>query len=354
MMTLFPTSQAQDIPSRVNVELARFMDGKLGDLSMVQASEPVHLIKDSVLAGGKRLQAMWCYWGWRAAGREGCREIIAVGAALELFKWAALVADDIFDRSGTRRGLPTLHPALAGTHREQGWRGDPDHYGLVQTMCLANTAWAWADELMFASGVDPRELATRRLPCDLLRSEVWLGQYFDMKESALRTPSMDRAMNVALLKTARANIMYPLVFGATLAGASAELISAFTDFGHEVGNAFQLHNDLLGVFGDEAVTGKSSLDDFRNGSMTILITWAMEHATPDQLTVFERYHGDLEIDENGTAELRTVIQKTGARDAIEAMADEYRKRAIAILQDMEITAEVRMALTELASVGPVL
>ncbi|WP_045305262.1 polyprenyl synthetase family protein [Saccharothrix sp. ST-888] len=352
-MTPFPTTHARNIPARVDAELTTFLDRKIVELGELRAGEAAHLIKDCVLEGGKRLQGMWCYWGWQAGGREDCPEIITVGAALELFHWAALIVDDIFDRSDTRRGLPALHRRLADQHLEQGWHGDPDHYGLVQTLCLTDIAWAWSDELMFASGMDPRLLATRRLPNDLLRSEVWLGQYLDMAERARRAPSLDKAMNVALLKTARSNTMYPLQFGAELADAPAEVISAFKRFGEAVGEAYQLQDDLLGVFGDERLTGKSSTDDFRNGCMTILLSWAMERATPAQLKVFERHHGDPDLDETGAAALRAVVEETGARATIEAMIEDRRAQAVSVLDEAPIADEVRRALTELAVADPV-
>jgi geranylgeranyl diphosphate synthase type I len=352
-MTLFPTSQARNIPSRVDAELTRFLDRKIAELGDLRAAEAAHLIKECVLEGGKRLQGMWAYWGWQAGGRPDGPEIITIGAALELFHWAALIVDDIFDQSETRRGLPALHRRLADLHRERGWRGDSEHYALVQTLCLTDIAWAWSDELMFAGGMDPKQLATRRLPNDLLRSEVWLGQYLDMEERARRSPSIDQAMTVALLKTARSNTMYPLQFGAALADAPEDVLDAFKRFGEAVGEAYQLQDDLMSVFGDERVTGKSSTDDFRNGCMTVLLSWAMENATPAQLAVFERHHGDPDLDQAGAAALRRTIEETGARTAVKAMLDARRAEAVAILAETELTDEVRTALTELATADPV-
>ncbi|MFD9126549.1 polyprenyl synthetase family protein [Kitasatospora sp. NPDC059571] len=352
-MMPFPTSQARNIPARVDAELTRFLDRKTADLGDLRAADAGHLVKECVLEGGKRLQGMWAYWGWRAGDRPDCTEIITIGAALELFHWAALIVDDVFDRSDTRRGLPALHRRLADVHRARGWRGDADHYGLVQTLCLTDIAWAWSDELMFSSGMDPHRLATRRLPNDLLRSEVWLGQYLDMEERVRRTPSTDQAMNVALLKTARSNTMYPLQYGAALGGASEQVLDVFKRFGEAVGEAYQLQDDLLSVFGDERVTGKSSTDDFRNGCMTVLLSWAMEHAAPAQLAVFERHHGDPDLDEAGAAALRAAIEATGARTAVRAMLDERRADAVAILAEVPLEDEVRAALTELAGADPV-
>jgi geranylgeranyl diphosphate synthase type I len=291
-------------------------------------------------AGGKRLRARFCVAGWEAVVEASTpagdppSEVIAAAAALEIFHAAALVHDDIIDNSDTRRGHPAAHRALEARHRALGWAGDAAAFGRSSAILLGDLLVAWSDDLfeegLAAASVDRSTAA--RTEYATMRREVTLGQFLDIaEESAFRTQPDDvhaeRALRVASLKSARYSIQQPLAIGAALAGADAAQAEALAAFGHPVGMAFQLRDDVLGVFGDESETGKPSGDDLREGKRTVLIAYAREALAPGARRLVDELVGDPGLDAEQIASLQRTIVDTGALDRVEALISEYATTA---------------------------
>ncbi|MFD0528010.1 polyprenyl synthetase family protein [Kitasatospora arboriphila] len=242
-------------------------------------------LRDFLLDGGKRLRPAFCYWGWRGAGGSADHPGIAdAAAALELLQASALVHDDLMDRSDTRRGLPSVHRRFEGLHRENGWRGDREQYGASAAVLLGDLLLIWCDELFQSSGLPDDAVRAAKPVFDLMRTEVMVGQYLDVLEpvagDSADAGALDRAQTVLHYKSAKYTIERPLQVGALLAGAGPGLVEAYGAFGLPLGEAFQLRDDLLGVFGDPAVTGKPAGDDLREGKRTLLVAHAMRGLSP--------------------------------------------------------------------------
>jgi geranylgeranyl diphosphate synthase type I len=308
----------------------------------------------ALLAGGKRLRPAFCYWGWRGTGAADCPELLAAAAALELLHAAALVHDDVMDGSDTRRGQPALHRRFAAYHAERDWRGSAAAFGTGAAILLGDLLLCWTDELFTASGLAPDALARGRPVLDLMRGEVMAGQYLDLMAQASGDGSVASALRVVEYKTARYTIERPLHLGAALAGpgstgASASAITAaYTGYGRPLGVAFQLRDDILGIFGDPARTGKPATDDLRAGKRTVLLAITRSRATPGQATILERCLGDPELDEAAAAEVRAVITSTGALAECERLISRHLDQALGALAAAPVTAEARAALAELA------
>jgi geranylgeranyl diphosphate synthase type I len=321
------------------------------------------------LAGGKRLRAAFCYWGWRGAGRTDAGNgadrdgkpgtgsgaddagIFAAAAALELLHAGALVHDDVLDDSDTRRGRPTVHRLFAGRHAAAGWRGTAAPFGQGIAVLLGDLLLTWTDELFHGSGLPPSALARGRAVLDVMRTELMAGQYLDLLEQAAGTGSVAGALRVVTYKTAKYTIERPLHLGAALAGPGAAdpgLIRGYTGYGLPLGVAFQLRDDMLGVFGDPAATGKPAGDDIREGKRTVLVAVAREKATARQAQRLDRLLGDPSIGEAGIAEFRGLLTDTGAPAECETMIDRYVTEALAALEAAPVTAAARTALAELA------
>jgi geranylgeranyl diphosphate synthase, type I len=316
-----------------------------------------------VLAGGKRLRAAFCYWGWRGAGgvsgtgagsaaggAEGAG-IFRAAAALELLHAGALVHDDVLDDSGTRRGRPTVHRRFAGRHAASGWRGAPEPFGKGMAILLGDLLLAWADELFHRSGLPAAAVSRGGAVLDVMRTELMAGQYLDLLEQAAGTGSVAGALRVVTYKTAKYTIERPLHLGAELAGpraAESGLIRGYSGYGLPLGVAFQLRDDMLGVFGDPAETGKPAGDDIREGKRTVLVAVAREKATARQAAALDRLLGDPSIGEAGIAEFRGLLTETGALAECETMIDRYVTEALAALEAAPVTAEATAALAELA------
>jgi geranylgeranyl diphosphate synthase type I len=321
-----------------------------------------------LLAGGKRLRPAFCYWGWRGAGGPDGPEIIKAAAALELLHAGALVHDDLMDASDTRRGQPSLHRQFEARHAGRRWHGSAGAFGMGMAILLGDLLICWTDEMFHASGLPPDALRRGRPVLDRMRTEVFAGQYLDLLGQAAGDETVAGALRVVEFKTAKYTIERPLHLGAALAGAGlagpdgpfaggaragdsgtgGALAAAYTAYGLPLGIAYQLRDDILGVFGDPAQTGKPAGDDVREGKRTVLLAIARSRATPGQAQVIDRYLGDPRLDEAGTAEVRAAITGTGAVAECERMIGRHASEAITALEDAPMTGEARQALAELA------
>lgn len=293
----------------------------------------------TALDGGKRLRGRFCIAGWRAvegAGRVPSAppaEVIAAAASLEIFHAAALVHDDVIDNSDTRRGRPAAHRALEAAHRSHRWAGNPAAFGRSGAILLGDLLVAWSDDLLeegLAAASGDRAAAARA-EYATMRREVTIGQFLDVAEESAYVSEPDhrhaeRALRVASLKSARYSIQQPLAVGAALAGADHAQLAALAAFGHPVGMAFQLRDDVLGVFGDEAATGKPSGDDLREGKRTVLIAYARERLSVPARRIVDELVGDPGLDAAQIASLQQTILDTGALERVERLiADSSRE-----------------------------
>lgn len=302
---------------------------------------------EQFLRGGKRLRAQFAVAGYRSIASvadpmldEIPSSVIAAAASLELFHAAALVHDDIIDRSDTRRGAPAVHKWFTHHHLSHSWRSDADAYGVAAAILIGDLLQTWADELFSAALEDlPHEAANAaRTHFNRMRTEVAAGQYLDVLEEQLgaigdEATQLERATRVLVYKSAKYSVEAPLLIGAALAGANADQESIISDFGLPIGVAFQLRDDLLGVFGDEEVTGKPAGDDLREGKQTILVAVSRQHLQTSTRQVFDELLGDSSLDSEQVTMLQRTIQECGAVDIVEQMIEANLARARKTLAD---------------------
>ncbi|HEX5597224.1 MAG TPA: polyprenyl synthetase family protein [Micromonosporaceae bacterium] len=340
-------SDAEQLAVRFDEQLGAFLDRQDPGWPDGAPRGVFETLRRFVLAGGKRLRPQFCYWGWRGAGRPDGPEIISVAAALELFHAFALIHDDIMDGSDCRRGEPSVHRVFAELHSRQSWRGDAGAYGRSAALLCGDLCAAWADQMFHECGLAVEEIHRGYSVYSTMRTEVIAGQYLDLV-SGVRDGSVASALTVIRMKAARYTVTRPLQIGAALAGASEELQTAYTAFGDPLGDAFQLRDDVLGVFGDPAVTGKSVLDDLREGKPTVMMALVRERADRVQAERLRVLFGNPQLDAEGAAELRSIIVETGALEQIEQMIRVRADAAVAMLAEAPVTEPARAALAALA------
>src|SRR3954454_3010575 len=307
-----------------------FLDQEIPPLARIaEELEPLGAAADAfVRGGGKRLRPLFCYWGFRATGQPDGEDIIRAAAALELLQACALMHDDVIDGSDTRRGAPAVHRKFAALHRTSGWRGDPERFGQAAAILLGDLALIWADAALAGSGFDPQTLHRAGPVWEAMRVEVMCGQYLDVVEQARDGGSAERALRVARFKSAKYTIERALHLGAALGNGPADLTAALSGYGLPLGEAFQLRDDLLGVYGDPDVTGKPAGDDLREGKRTVLVAFAFEGANPAQTEQLRRRLGDPGLDGDGITVLRDVIAATGAVARVEHLIAERAEQAV--------------------------
>lgn len=357
MVTPAPLAGPDDPVGLLRPRIQDALDAFLGEQRELLGAASPHTVPlvdaaAAFLAGGKRLRPTFAYWGWRASGGDPADEaLVTIGAALELFQASALVHDDLIDASDTRRGLPSVHRRFAALHRDSGWQGDADGFGAAAAILLGDMLLAWSAEVFDHAAVDGARLRAARAVFDRMRTEVGGGQYLDMLEqvSGGGAPSgqAERARTVIRYKSARYSVEHPLVIGGALAGAPEPLLADYRRFGAALGEAFQLRDDVLGVFGDPEQTGKPTGDDLREGKRTLLIAYALERASAEQAALVGSLLGDPALDLDGVTALRDVLVGTGALARVEALVTDLVADARGTLDAAGVTADGRKALSQL-------
>lgn len=315
-------------------------------------------LEEFVLRGGKRLRPLFAYWGWRAvapdqsgdAAKTLDPDVLRLFGALELLQACALVHDDVIDASATRRGWPTVHVHFTDLHRQQSWRGSAGQFGLSAAILLGDLSLCWADDIIATAplSVDAHR-RVRRVWSDI-RTEVLGGQYLDIVNESSGDESIESAMKVNTFKTASYTIARPLQLGAAAAADRPDVQAIFHEVGNDLGVAFQLRDDVLGVFGDPAVTGKPSGDDLRSGKRTVLLAEAVERSGKSDPLAAEllRTSVGTELTEPQVRELCQVIESVGALAAVEARIETLTRRATDMLATAPISEQAKIGLAELA------
>lgn len=307
-------------------------------------------------SGGKRIRPAFCYWSYIAVtGQEPGPEVLRAAASLDLLHVSALMHDDVMDSSDTRRGVPAAHVQYESLHRSRGGSGSAAAFGRAGAILLGDLLLTLSVEMFDTAGLSPDAHARAVAHLQAMRTEVTLGQFLDVSLQALPPRSaqeqLDGAVQVTEYKTARYSVRRPCQIGGALGGADARLDAALASFGSPLGRAFQLRDDLLGVFGDPKITGKPAGDDLREGKRTVLVALALAHAAPAQAHRLESMLGDEGLSEDDIAESCDIITRSGARGMAEARIAEEFEKAMAALEGARICPEGRSALTRLAELS---
>lgn len=348
------SSPSADVTAAVHRLLTAFLDAEVASLTDLDPSLEVLVTtaRRMVLGGGKRLRSVFAFWGWRGAAGpdQPVESVLPALGALELLHTCALVHDDVMDASATRRGLPTAHRAVAARHVALGWPGDPDEFGYHAAILIGDLCMVWADRLAGNADLPAATMLAARKGFDHMRLEAIAGQFLDLLGNVTRGSSaVDRALRVARLKTASYTVVRPLVYGGVLGGAADDgaLARVYTRYGTAVGEAFQLRDDLIGVYGDPRVTGKPVGEDLLRGRSTVLVELARASATGADAAelrslLARRSPEDL-------PRLTALLARTGAVTELNRMIAERVARAFAAVNDGPLDPVTRSALGRLAT-----
>jgi geranylgeranyl diphosphate synthase type I len=343
------------VRAAVTTALEEFLDRQRDTLAGMDATlVPVVDEVCALAAGGKRLRPAFAYWGWRGAAPGGTAPaedeaaVLRAVAALEFVHASALVHDDVMDGARTRRGRPATHVGFAARHSEDRLNGDGELFGTGAAILVGDLALVWSDELLRISGISPGALGRARAIWDTMRTEVTAGQYLDLLRAGGGLPGPEGALTVARYKSAGYTVQRPLQLGAAIAGADSAVVEACSAIGLPLGEAFQLRDDVLGVFGDPAVTGKSADDDLREGKQTLLIALAEQEADPAGRRLLSKVLGDPTAGSAHFDALRQLLETTGARARVEERIAERTTVARAAIAAAPLAEDARDALDALA------
>jgi geranylgeranyl diphosphate synthase type I len=298
--------------------------------------------------GGKRLRPLFAYWGARSVGGAVDFDSLAsVGASLELFQAAALIHDDLIDRSDTRRGGPSVHRRFEAQHRDAGYALDPEEFGKAAALLAGDLALSLSEQLFRASATTWR---AREL-FDEMRTQVMIGQYLDVLEEQCgpeRSPqdALEAALRVVRYKSAKYSVENPVLIGAAHAGADEALLTRLSDVALPLGVAFQLRDDELGVFGDPATTGKPAGDDLREGKRTVLVAMTLDRTDDEAKHLVQSSLGDTGLDDAVVERIRGIMRACGAFDTHEALIEQETQRAFDALASADLPSAAAAGLRQ--------
>lgn len=297
-------------------------------------------------AGGKRFRPLMLLGAYEALGGTDLVSAARVGVAFELLHTALIVHDDVIDRDFVRRGQPNL----AATYRDR-WqatgvsRVEAEHRGQSVAVIAGDLALSFAYRLIDQSGATG---AVRDGLLELMDEALFAsaaGELLDIDYTgAIRLPSVENILAMARLKTAVYSFEGPLQAGALLAQASDDVVTTLAEFGKEIGTAYQIRDDLLGVFGNSAETGKSNSNDLREGKGTVIVAHAAETELWEKIAPFL---GRPDMTDAQAGDLRQMLDDSGARQFAENLLDEHTSRARALLSQDEIPGALRQELEPL-------
>ncbi|MBW1596058.1 polyprenyl synthetase family protein [Streptomyces sp. JJ38] len=316
---------ARDAIRAAEAELGHVLDERLSlarDTDPVFARDVAERVTAFVRGGGKRLRTAFVWSGWRAAGGSGdATAVLRTGAALELLQACALIHDDVMDGSPLRRGGPAMHVDLARLHRAARMSGPAGAFATSAAVLAGDLALAWADDLLAETALGTPCGQRLHREWQEMRTEMVAGQYRDVRAQAIGAADADEALTIATLKSALYTVERPLALGAVLAGADARTLEALRRAGRCAGLAFQLRDDLIGTFGDPALTGKPSDDDLRSCKLTCLLAIGLKLAedSGDHATAADLSPGEPPpLSDDAVRRMRGALERGGARSAVEA------------------------------------
>lgn len=354
---------------RVNEALEEFLADRRSQVTQIAGDlEQLTAEASALQAGGKRVRANFVYWGWQSvvAARPEAHHttgseidphfppVVKAASAIELFHAAALVHDDIIDDSDTRRGRPSAHKSFEALHRDSEWAGDARRWSTSAAILLGDLLLNWADQLMYQTSREIEHGDDLMESYQRMREEVTLGQYLDVLEEVAwirQDPELllQRAQSIAIHKSAKYSVQEPLLLGAAMAGASEDQLNALAGYGLPIGVAFQMRDDLLGVFGDPAQTGKPSGDDLREGKRTVLIEIARKKLPTNVRVLIDELLGDPGLDSRQIGMLQDAIRSSGAVDTVEHMIDRAVGQGLESLHDGDFSRSSVLELERLAT-----
>ncbi|MGW5055013.1 polyprenyl synthetase family protein [Actinokineospora sp. NPDC004072] len=293
-------------------------------------------------SGGKLLRSAFLMAGW-ACGAAESPAAVRAAASMELLHCFALLQDDVMDESTTRRGRETAHLRFARWHRAAGLTGSARRFGESAAVLAGDLCLVWADRMLRESGLDAESLARARPRYDSLRAELAVGQFRDLVNDARREPRLADVLAVARAKSGDYTVRRPLELGAELAGCPTATVAALGRYGTAVGEAFQLRDDLLGLFGVAEETGKPVGEDLRAGKATSVLVIARDRARPAQRRALRALARQPVLSDADVARYLDVITETGAPEHTRQLIDLRIAQASAELAVLPATVRGRLS-----------
>lgn len=336
-----------DVRRGVLAHLADFLEPRRFELGDTRVDAAGEILLDFT-SGGKCLRSTFVYLGWLCGAAPGAAALRAA-ASFELLHVFALLQDDVMDGSAERRGRPAAHRQFAQWHRERGLSGSSRRFGESAAILLGDLCLIWSEQMLRESGVDARGLRRAWPRYDTMRTELAVGQFADLTSDVRHMPTLEAVLDVARRKSGNYTVRRPLEIGATMSDCDDRTLTQLGRYGTAVGEAFQLRDDVLGVFGSPSTTGKPCAGDLLERKATSVVVTAHQLADPPtRAELTELMNGHI-LGDDALDRWKALIVATGALNLIEEMISDRVAAAREHLGDTSIDEPVRAALDHMAT-----
>ncbi len=326
---------------KIDPRLEKYFRKKLKEAGKIDliAEETVRMIKDYTMAGGKRIRPAFLYFAYLAAGGKDVEKILEASMSIELLHSFLLIHDDIIDRDPSRHGVDTIHERFKKVGKKYRVGKDHEHFGNSMAMMTGDMTAAMASEIIFNSKFSADDII-RAL--DKLQDIVFVtvpGEMLDVIMQYSGAATEESILKMYEGKTARYTFEGPLHLGCLLAGGDIRMLEHFSDYALPLGKAFQIQDDILGVFGSEKKIGKPVGSDIIEGKQTIIIVKALEIGSSEQKAIIRKYFKKTNLSRKELETLREIIAKTGSLKYSQDLAAGLINEAKNALDRMEFKSE---------------
>ena len=336
--------------SQLEPFLDAYFDAKIDEASKIHPEAVVlsEGVRRFIKNGGKRVRPAFTYAAYVASGGRSLEAILYASAALEVLHAWALIHDDIIDNADLRRGKPSVHKVFEDFHRKRGFRGSTEDFGVHVAILVGDLAFAYADELLNTAPFPAQRIRRAKEYYDLMKKQVIFGEYLDVVAPLKKQITERDLLTILEYKTAKYTIERPMHIGAALAGAEEDTLRGFSSYAIPLGQAFQIQDDIMGTFSNEAKIGKPVDSDIKEGKRTLLTLKAYEHSTRADKKLLDAVLGDQSASEADIEAVRQIIRSSGALEYSQELALKLIKKAKGAISQGKLVEEGREYLLQAA------
>lgn len=340
----------QNFKKKVDQEIAIYLDKTIKETKDrdVVMTDALRYVKNLTLAGGKRIRPALMYYGYIGAGGRENEKMIKTSVSIELVHMFLLIHDDVIDRDIERHGKDSINRKYEKLGARFFPGKDPKHFGNSMAIIVGDMISALGNQIIFDSGFNEKLVMKALSGLQSIISYTVIGEVKDFYIEYRSKATEKEVLEMYEYKTAKYTIEGPLHLGAILGGTSEKYLSAISKYSIPVGIAFQIQDDILGIFGDEKKLGKEVGSDIEEGKITILVVKAREKANREQKKILDEILGKKNLTVKEIESFRKVIRETGALEYAKELAFEYVKKGKKALNKIEMKKETKDFLLGMA------
>jgi geranylgeranyl diphosphate synthase type I len=326
----------------VDLEIENYLDRVIKESKSVDpfVMNAVKFFKKTILAGGKRIRPLMMYYGYKAAGGTDTKEILKTSISIELIHAFLLMHDDIIDRDDLRHGKKTMHARYRDYNKHFLFNNNAEHFGVSIAIIVGDFIYSLGNQILFESNFDSKLIVRALNKMQGIVGKTCIGEMQDVYMEYSKNVSESDILKMYENKTAKYTFEGPLQLGAMLAGADEQFCEKLSDYAIPVGIAFQIRDDMLGVFGDEKKTGKPVGSDIAEGKKTFLVSRTYKNASKKQQQDLKKLMGNENIDLEGVEKFRTIVKQTGAQESVETYMTDLIIQSQKALNNLSLDKDV--------------